>query len=99
MDLQEQSITAQAVTQDGEVMETPVTNFKKGDFVYVISRNSIGEVLDAYPYPLRGVQEVRTDVDGMRDGIDLEHLNASHFQKPGVFMAVSTASRFRVGDQ
>ena len=58
-------------------METPVASFKEGDFVYVISTNSIGEVLAVFE--ARGVQDVRTDVDGMRDGEDLEHLNSSHF--------------------
>ena len=69
-----------------------MTNFKVGDFVYVVPLNSIGEVL-AVRSP-RGVQDVRTDVDGMQDGCDLEHLNANHFTKPGVFMAPSTAERF-----
>ena len=67
--------------------------FKIGDFVYVASTNAIGEVLAVFER--RGVQDVRTDVDGMRDGSDLEHLNASHFTKPGVFLAPSTAKRYR----
>ena len=68
--------------------------FKVGDFVYVITRNSIGEVLAVFEARARGVQDVRTDVDGMQDGADLEHLNAVHFTKPGVFLDPSTAKRF-----
>lgn len=70
-----------------------MTTFKVGDFVYLTETNSIGEVLAVFER--RGVQDVRTDVDGMRDGADLEHLNANHFTKPGVFLAPSTADRFR----
>ena len=70
-----------------------MTTFKVGDFVYVIPTNAIGEVLVVFER--RGVQDVRTDVDGMQDGCDLEHLNANHFTKPGVFLAPSTANRFQ----
>jgi hypothetical protein len=69
-----------------------VTTFKVGDFVYVNSTNSIGEILAVFD--ARGVQDVRTDVDGMRDGADLEPLQANHFKKPGVFVAHSTACRY-----
>jgi len=69
------------------------THFKVGDFVYVISTNSIGEVLAVFNR--RGVQDVRTDVDGMRDGADLESLNDSHFTKPGVFVVSETVDRYR----
>ena len=69
-----------------------MTTFKVGDFVYVVPTNSIGEVLAVFEP--RGVQDVRTDVDGMQDGDDLEHLESSHFKKPGVFVAHSTACRY-----
>jgi len=69
-----------------------MTTFKIGDFVYVTSTNGIGEVLAVFDR--RGGQDVRTDVDGMQDGDNLEHLNATHFTKPGVFVAPSTADRY-----
>ena len=69
------------------------THFKVGDFVYINSTNSIGEVLAVFHR--RGVQDIRTDVDGMRDGADLEPLNDSHFTKPGVFVVSETTARFR----
>lgn len=69
------------------------TQFQVGDFVYVKSTNSIGEVLAVFNR--RGVQEIRTDVDGMRDGADLEPLNDSHFTKPDIFVASSTVDRYR----
>jgi len=68
------------------------TNFKIGDFVYICETNTIGEVLAVFDFPVRGVQEVRTDMDGMRDGENLEPLNANHFTKPDVKVSPSLAN-------
>lgn len=61
---------------------------REGEFVYVRSTNAIGKVLAVFNR--RGVQDVRTDVDGMRDGDDLERLEQRHFANVDLFITADT---------
>ena len=59
-----------------------------GEFVYVQSTNAVGKVLAVFN--CRGVQDVRTDVDGMQDGDHLERLEQRHLEIPGLFLGADT---------
>lgn len=62
---------------------THATNpLEVGDWVYLKATHSIGKILAVFD--ARGVQDIRTDADGMQDGDNLERLTVEHFKLDGV---------------
>jgi len=65
---------------------------KEGEWVYLKETHSIGKILAVFNE--RGVQDIRTDADGMQDGESLERLTADHFRLDGVTVFPSHIPEF-----